>query len=71
VNGVDDGLRALIARNFRLQHLTDKEGQAAVVVGSYGWPKFYDRIHIHGATEAAAGRAVMNSRPGVDEVVWT
>ncbi|MCP2163864.1 hypothetical protein [Goodfellowiella coeruleoviolacea] len=71
MNAVDQGLRALIARGFRFQHLTDEDGYVTVIIGSYGWPECYDRIHIHGEGEAAAARALLASRPGVDEVVWT
>lgn len=71
MHAVDRGLHALMARGFRFQHLTDEDGYVAVVIGSYGWPECYDRIHIHGEHEAAAARALLASRPGVDEVVWT
>jgi hypothetical protein len=71
LNDIDEGLRALIARGFRFQHLTDPNGDPMVLVGAYGWPEFYDRIHIHSEEAAVAARAVVDSLPGIDEVVWT
>lgn len=66
----DEGLQALIARGFRFQHLKNDAGHVVILIGSYGWPEHYDRIHIHGEGEAIAARALMDSRPGADEVVW-
>ncbi|MCP2258569.1 hypothetical protein LX15_002267 [Streptoalloteichus tenebrarius] len=71
MNNVDEGLNALIQRGFRFQHLRDRQGAVSVIIGSYGWSEYYDCIHIHGERDAAAARAVMNSRPGADEVVWS
>jgi hypothetical protein len=71
VASVDEGLRELISRGFVFQHLRDADGDVAVIVGSFGWAEYYDRLHIHGETEAIAARALMDSRPGVDEVVWS
>lgn len=68
---IDDGLYTLIERGFRFQHLRDDHGRVSIIVGSYGWPEFYDRIHLYGESDAAAARAVLDSRPGADEVVWT
>jgi len=42
-----------------------------ILIGSYGWPEYYDRIHIHGEDKAIAARALMDARPGTDEVVWS
>lgn len=67
----DDGLRALIARGFCFQHLKDDAGNIVVLVGSYGWQDHYDRIHIYSQDEAAAARALIDTRPGADEVVWS
>ncbi len=66
----DDGLRALIERGWRFQHLRNATGHVVVLIGSYGWPEYYDRLHVHGEGEAIAARALMDSRPGADEVVW-
>jgi hypothetical protein len=66
----DDGLRALIERGWRFQHLRNDAGHVVILIGSYGWPEYYDRLTVHGEGEAVAARALMDSRPGVDEVVW-
>lgn len=71
ISTFDDGLRALIARGWRFQHLRDDSGHVVTLIGSYGWDEFYDRIHVHGESEAIAARAVMDPRPGADEVVWS
>lgn len=67
----DNGLRALIERGWCFQHLRDDAGHVVVLIGSYGWPDYYDRIHVHGEGEAIAARAVMDPRPGHDEIVWS
>lgn len=69
MDSFDDGLRELISRGWRFQHLTDA-GNVVTLIGSYGWPDYYDRLHVHGEDEAVAARALMDPRPGVDEVVW-
>jgi hypothetical protein len=71
VQGFDDGIWELIARGWRFQHLRDDSGHIVTVVGSYGWAEYYDRLHIFGETEAVAARAVMETRPGADEIVWS
>lgn len=71
VASFDEGLQALIERGFRFMHLTDANGDVVTVVGSYGWAAYYDRIHIHGEDEAIAARALLDARPGADEVVWS
>ncbi|MGI8308553.1 hypothetical protein [Saccharopolyspora hattusasensis] len=71
MNSIDDGLRVLITRGFRFQHVKDDRGNVAVIVGSYAWGEFYDRIQITGETEAIAARAVMDSRCSADGVVWS
>lgn len=67
----DECLRALIACGWRFQHLCDDSGHVVVLIGSYGWPEYYDRLHVHGEGEAIAARALMDALPGPDEVVWS
>jgi hypothetical protein len=67
----DDGLRALMTHGFRFQHLCNDSGEVVMLIGSYGWAEYYDRIHVHGEEEAIAARALMDPRPGPDEVVWS
>ncbi|MGH3623525.1 MAG: hypothetical protein ACRDQ5_17290 [Sciscionella sp.] len=66
----DEGLQALMAHGWRFQHLRNDAGHVVVLIGSYGWPEHYDRLHVHGETDAIAARALMDPRPGIDEVVW-
>jgi hypothetical protein len=68
---VDDGLRALAARGFWFQTVRDDDGEITVLVGSYGWPDCYDRVHIWGEDQAIAARLVPNQRGGTDDVVWS
>ena len=65
-HALDDGLRALIARGFRFQHVTNEHGQLSVIVGSYGWPGFWDRIHILDEHAASAARMTADG----DTIVW-
>ena len=64
-------LRALVERGFFFQHITDDDGEILVIVGSYGWHGFYDRIHIWGEAEAVAARERSDHRPFSGNVVWT
>jgi hypothetical protein len=68
---IDDGLRALLARGFRFRDLRDERDDVFVIVGSYGWPTCYDRLHIYSEDQAIAARAVPSARGDVDDVVWT
>lgn len=71
MNSVDEGLRALMRRGFRFQHLKDVHGRVCVVVGSFGWPECYDRIQINDENDAIATRAVVDTAPSSDDVVWS
>ena len=42
-----------------------------MLVGAYGWPECYDRLHIWDEHEAVAARAVPSGRHGAEDVVWT
>ncbi len=50
------GLHTLSTRGFRFQHIADGRGEPAIIVGTYGWPGFSDRIEIHGEHRAPAAR---------------
>ncbi|MEV4050042.1 hypothetical protein AB0J55_02540 [Amycolatopsis sp. NPDC049688] len=63
----EEGLRALVARGFRFQHIADAHGELTIIVGTYGWPEFCDRIEIHGELEASAART--GTGPG-EKAVW-
>lgn len=65
---VEKGLHALVARGFRFQYIDDRRGELAILVGTYGWPEFSDRIEIHGEHEASAARTRAGSG---EEAVWT
>jgi hypothetical protein len=67
VTTVEEGLHALVARGFRFQHLADRHGELTIIVGTYGWPRFSDRIEIHGEHEASAARTRADS---AEEAVW-
>jgi hypothetical protein len=69
--GFDDGLRALLSRGWRFQQLHDDAGQVVVFVGSYGWPDYYDRLHVYGEDDAIAARVVMDAGSSADEIVWS
>lgn len=69
--GFDDALRALIALGWRFQQLVDDEGYVVVLVGTYGWPGYYDQLHVYGEDEATAARALTDTQPGADEIVWS
>ncbi len=68
---VDEGIRALCARGFLFHAIRDENGGVRVLVGAYGWPDCYDRLHIWGEDEAIAARAVPSGRHGAEDVVWT
>jgi hypothetical protein len=68
VTTVEEGLHALVARGFRFQHIGDRHGELAIIVGTYGWPGFSDRIEIHGEHEASAARTRADS---AEEAVWS
>ena len=68
MNTVDEGLHALVARGFRFQHIAGPGGELAIIVGTYGWPGFSDRIEIHGEHEASAARTRADS---AEEAVWS
>lgn len=34
-------------------------GHVVVLIGSYGWPEYYDRLHVHGEDEVIAARALV------------
>ncbi|MEV6823899.1 hypothetical protein [Amycolatopsis sp. NPDC051102] len=64
---VEEGLRTLVARGFRFQHIADDDGELTIIVGTYGWPRFCDRIEIHGELEASAARTRVEA---AEEAVW-
>lgn len=65
---VEEGLHALVVRGFRFQHIADRHGELAIIVGTYGWPGFSDRIEIHGEHEASAARTRAGS---AEEAMWS
>jgi len=65
------GLRALVARGFLFQPVTDGRGHVSVLIGAYGWPGCDDRLYLHGENDAVAARAVPAARGGSDDVVWS
>jgi len=67
VTTVEEGLHALVVRGFRFQHIADRHGELAIIVGTYGWPEFSDRIEIHGEHQASAARTRAGS---AEETVW-
>ena len=67
----DDALRALVARGWRFQQLADAEGCVVVLVGTHGWPGYHDQLHVYGEDEATAARVVTDTRPGINEIVWS
>lgn len=68
---IDEALQALIAHGFGFVHLRNDSEDVVVVVGVRPWPGFYDRINLYSEDASAAARAPMDSRRGVDEVVWS
>jgi hypothetical protein len=68
VTTLEEGLHALIARGFRFQHIGDRHGGPAIIVGTFGWPEFSDRIEIHGEHEASAARTRADA---AEEAVWS
>lgn len=67
---VEEGLQALLDRGYRFLDLRDDDG-VYVIIGSYGWPDCYDRLHLWSEQEAIAARTVPSGRRGVDDVVWS
>ncbi|MEU5261131.1 hypothetical protein [Amycolatopsis sp. NPDC021455] len=65
---IEDGLHALVARGFRFQHIADGHGELTIIVGTYGWPGFSDRIEIHGEHKASAARTRADS---AEQAVWS
>jgi hypothetical protein len=68
---VDEGIRELCARGFLFHAIRDEDGEVRVLVGAYGWPDCYDRLHIWDEQEAIAARAVPSGRHGAEDVVWS
>ena len=68
---IDSGIRELRARGFVFQTVADEAGDLCVIVGTYGWPGCYDRLHIWAEDEAVAARMVAGQRSGPDDVVWS
>ena len=68
---VDEGITLLCARGFWFQAVHGESGEVAVLVGSYGWPECYDRLHLWSEDQAIAARSVPSGRPGADDVLWT
>ncbi|MCR6489174.1 hypothetical protein M8542_40760 [Amycolatopsis sp. OK19-0408] len=67
MSALEEALHALMTRGFRFQHIADEHGELAIIVGTYGWPGFADRIEIHGEHEASAARTRTDP---VEEPVW-
>ncbi|SFW78013.1 hypothetical protein [Amycolatopsis australiensis] len=65
MTSVEAGLRSLVARGFRFQHIADRQGELTIIVGTYGWPGCCDRIEIHGEHEASAVRT------SAETVAWS
>lgn len=66
-----ESLAALVNRGFFFQALSDERGEIEVVVGSYGWHGYFDRIHVWGEDEAVAARERSDHRPFSGNVVWS
>ncbi|MET1074850.1 MAG: hypothetical protein ABWY11_19535 [Umezawaea sp.] len=64
-------LAELVNRGFFFQTVPDEKGEIAVVVGSYGWHGYFDRIHVWGEHEAIAARELTDHRPFSGNVVWS
>ncbi|PKW17858.1 hydroxymethylbilane synthase [Saccharopolyspora spinosa] len=60
MNSIDDGLRALITRGFRFQHVKDDRGDVAVIVGSYAWGEF----DVHDVVISCDSRQLTDLPPG-------
>ena len=58
-----ESLAALVNRGFYFQAVPGEQGEIEVVVGSYGWHGYYDRIHVWGEDEAVAARELSDHRP--------
>jgi hypothetical protein len=65
-----EALLGLVKRGFHFQPVIDVDGELQVLVGSYGYHGFYDRIHIWSETEAVAARERSDHRPFSGNVVW-
>jgi hypothetical protein len=68
---IEQGIRELRGRGFVFQTVSDESGDLCVLVGTYGWPDCYDRLHIWAEDEAVAARMVPSPRHGTDDVVWS
>jgi hypothetical protein len=66
-----ESLRMLVDRGFFFQALRDDEGEIEVVVGSFGWHGYFDRIHVWGEHEACAAREKGARHPAIGNVVWS
>lgn len=66
-----ESLAALVNRGFYFQAVPGEQGEIEVVVGSYGWHGYYDRIHVWGEDEAVAARELSDHRPFSGTVVWS
>jgi hypothetical protein len=49
----------------------NQHGHLSVIVGSYGWPDFWDRIQIHDEHTASAARLTTGANTGIEGVVWS
>ena len=63
-------LKALRERGFLFQPVLCEHGEITVLVGSYGYHGYYDRIHVWDEDEAVAAREKSDSRPFSGNVVW-
>ncbi|HET9143083.1 hypothetical protein [Actinophytocola sp.] len=68
---IEQGIKELRGRGFVFQTVSDESGDLCVLVGTYGWPDCYDRLHIWGEDDAVAARMVPGFRPGSDDVLWS
>jgi len=64
-------LLELTKRGFHFQPVRDAQGEITLLVGSYGWHGFYDRIHIWAEDEALAAREMSDYRPFSGNIVWS
>jgi hypothetical protein len=64
-------LSELVKRGFHFQPVRDGQGEITLLVGSFGWHGFYDRIHIWAEDEAVAARERNDHRPYIGNVVWS
>jgi len=71
MNDLDEGLRTLVMRGFRFHHLKTDDDRVSVVIGSFGWPEFDDRIQINDENDAIATRAATDVEANTNDVVWS